>query len=74
MSLHTFTPCNAKANTGFSGTIYADPSRVLYRKLGMTIENLQATPAGEEKRSYVSGMLSTTLRSIWVPSHKILIP
>ncbi|CAA7269852.1 unnamed protein product [Cyclocybe aegerita] len=53
--------------TKFTGAIYADPSRELYHALGMTIENLQRTPAGEERPSYLRGMslLGGTLRSIW---------
>ena len=53
-------------NTGFSGDIYANPSRDLFRQLGMTIETLAGTPKGEEKRSYVTGVLANVLKSIWV--------
>ena len=49
-------------NTGFFGEIYADPTRALYHTLGMTIESLALTPKGEEKKSYVGPLLSTTLR------------
>ncbi|KAL5508745.1 hypothetical protein ACEPAG_4724 [Sanghuangporus baumii] len=54
-----------KKNTGFTGNIYADPSRELYHKLGMTTENLKTTPAGQEKRTYVPGIVSSVLKSIW---------
>lgn len=53
-------------DTGFTGEMYAEPSRELYRKLGMTIENLNGPPAGEQKRSYVTGVLSNVMKSIWV--------
>ncbi|KAH8111977.1 AhpC/TSA antioxidant enzyme-domain-containing protein [Phellopilus nigrolimitatus] len=56
---------NYKKDTGFTGDIYADPSRELYRKLNMTVETLAGTPAGEQKRSYVTGALSNVLKSIW---------
>ena len=46
--------------------MYADPSRQLYHTLGL-IENLDRTPAGEEKRSYLGkGFLGNMLSSIWV--------
>ncbi|KAL5519655.1 hypothetical protein ACEPAH_1338 [Sanghuangporus vaninii] len=54
-----------KKNTGFTGNIYADPSRELYRKLGMTTENLKTTPTGQKKRSYVPETVSSVLKSIW---------
>ncbi|KAL5536151.1 CCT3 [Sanghuangporus sanghuang] len=53
---------SAQENTGFTGNIYADPSRELYRKLGMTTENLKATPTGQKKRSYVPGSVSNVLK------------
>ncbi|KAI0245750.1 hypothetical protein BJV78DRAFT_1260510 [Lactifluus subvellereus] len=65
---------NYKKDTEFEGEIYANPDRTLYDILGM-ISNLQVTPKGEEKRSYLKrNLLSTTLRSIWrgplkSPSH-----
>lgn len=53
--------------TDFQGQIFADPSRKLYHTLGMTIESLQNTPAGVEKKSYLkTGTLSNALTSIWV--------
>jgi len=52
--------------TGFTGQIYANPTRKLYHALGMNIENLETTPAGQQKRSYVTmGYLSNALQSIW---------
>ena len=46
--------------------MYADPSRQLYHTLGL-IENLDRTPAGQEKRSYLGkGFLGNMLSSIWV--------
>ncbi|KAL5494569.1 hypothetical protein ACEPAI_30 [Sanghuangporus weigelae] len=54
-----------KKNTGFTGNIYADPSRELYRKLGMTTENLKITPTGQKKRSYVPETVPSVLKSIW---------
>lgn len=39
-------------NTGFTGGIYADPDRALYRALDMK-ENMKGTPAGQEKRGYL---------------------
>lgn len=59
--------------TGFNGDIYADPSRELYHKLGMTTENLKTTPAGQQKRSYVPGMVSNVLKSIWASSFHVPI-
>ena len=53
-------------DTDFNGEIYANPDRKLYDSLGM-ISNLQTTPKGEEKRSYLKrSFLNNTLWSIWV--------
>ena len=52
--------------TGFTGDIYADPSRAVFRKLGMTNESLKGTPKGEKKRSYVTSVLSNVFKSVWV--------
>jgi hypothetical protein len=53
-------------DTEFQGDIYANPDRKLYDALGM-VSNLQATPKGEEKRSYLKrGLLDNVLWSIWV--------
>lgn len=62
-----FTRLSAYAeDTEFQGEIYANPDRKLYDNLGM-ISNLQLTPKGEEKRSYLKrGFLNNTLWSIWV--------
>ncbi|KIK06323.1 hypothetical protein K443DRAFT_674311 [Laccaria amethystina LaAM-08-1] len=60
--------------TGFKGRIFADPTRTLYRELGMDIESLERTPAGQERRSYlVLGAFANATQSIWKalrhPSH-----
>jgi len=56
---------NYQKNTGFEGDIYANPDRKLYDTLGL-VSNLQATPKGEERRSYLTrSLLSGTLSSIW---------
>ncbi|KAF8880384.1 AhpC/TSA antioxidant enzyme-domain-containing protein [Mucidula mucida] len=53
-------------DTKFTGKIYADPSRKLYRSLGMTVENLSGTPSGETKRSYIkTSTLTNALQSIY---------
>lgn len=53
--------------TDFRGDIYADPTRSLYHELGMTIESLQQTPAGEQRKSYLrTGAITNALKSIWV--------
>ncbi|KAH9984087.1 hypothetical protein BJV74DRAFT_591176 [Russula compacta] len=63
-----------KKDNGFKGEIYANPDMKLYNTLGM-ISNLQTTPKGKEKPSYLKrGLLSGTLWSIWrgpfkSPSH-----
>jgi len=52
--------------TDFQGQIFTDPTRKLYHALGMTMESLELTPAGEEKKSYVrTGFLSNVMQSIW---------
>jgi len=54
-------------STGFKGAIYAEPTRELYRTLGMTLETLARTPKGEERKSYLTlGPLMTALTSTWV--------
>ncbi|KAI0672864.1 AhpC/TSA antioxidant enzyme-domain-containing protein [Trametes maxima] len=51
--------------TGFSYSMYADPSRELYHAFGL-VESLDRTPAGQEKRSYISGsFLGNVVKSIW---------
>ncbi|KAJ8521997.1 hypothetical protein ONZ45_g1349 [Pleurotus djamor] len=51
--------------TGFQGDVYANPTRDVYRALGMTIETLQATPSGATKRSYITeGRFSNIYTSI----------
>ncbi|PBK64337.1 hypothetical protein ARMSODRAFT_962158 [Armillaria solidipes] len=55
-----------KESTKFPGHIYADPTRRLYHALGMDIENLAATPAGKERRSYLKlGIFSNAVSSIF---------
>ncbi|KAK0188304.1 AhpC/TSA antioxidant enzyme-domain-containing protein [Armillaria mellea] len=55
-----------KESTKFLGNIYADPTRKLYHALGMDIENLAATPAGKERRSYLKlGIFSNAVSSIF---------
>ncbi|KAG7095672.1 hypothetical protein E1B28_006389 [Marasmius oreades] len=54
--------------TGFSGKIYAEPTRVLYRSLGMDIETLATTPADQERPSYLAATgsrLKNALVSTW---------
>ncbi|RDB14547.1 Thioredoxin-like protein AAED1 [Hypsizygus marmoreus] len=52
--------------TQFHGPIYADPSRALYHALGMNIESLATTPAGQQKRSYLTlGKFTNAMLSIW---------
>lgn len=67
MSPNPNAACVKTETTGFQGSIYADPSRKLYNVLGMDIENLKVTPAGEQKRSYIktSGLVNA-ITSIWV--------
>ncbi|GJJ10403.1 hypothetical protein Clacol_004629 [Clathrus columnatus] len=55
-------------------SIYAEPSRTLYRAMGMTVESLSKPPPGEAKKSYVSGgnimnALISTLKALKHPSH-----
>ncbi|KZT73400.1 hypothetical protein DAEQUDRAFT_703823 [Daedalea quercina L-15889] len=51
--------------TGFKGEMYADPSRALYKIFGLA-ENLDGTPTGEERRSYLTkGVLSNAVQSTW---------
>lgn len=53
--------------TAFTGSIYADPSRALYRILGMNIENKDATPKGETRKSYLTqNAFAIAVKSIWV--------
>ncbi|KAI0748487.1 AhpC/TSA antioxidant enzyme-domain-containing protein [Daedaleopsis nitida] len=51
--------------TGFKGPLYADPSRALYTTFGL-VENLDRTPADQEKRSYLGrSLFGNVTRSIW---------
>ena len=55
--------------TGFKGRVFADPTRTLYRELGMDIESLERTPAGQERKSYlVLGAFANATQSILVGS------
>ncbi|KAJ3479110.1 hypothetical protein NLI96_g9292 [Meripilus lineatus] len=53
-------------NTGFKGQIYANPSRELYQILRLT-ENLNLTPEGQEKKSYLANKTywGNVFSSIW---------
>ncbi|KAI0723889.1 AhpC/TSA antioxidant enzyme-domain-containing protein [Cerioporus squamosus] len=51
--------------TDFKGPMYADPSRKLYSTLGL-VQNLDTTPAGQEKRSYLGrSIIGNVLHSLW---------
>ena len=39
--------------TGFHGAMYADPDRKVFRALGMNVETLDRTPAGQEPKKYL---------------------
>ncbi|KAL1713104.1 AhpC/TSA antioxidant enzyme-domain-containing protein [Schizophyllum commune] len=39
--------------TGFQGAMYADPERKVFRALGMNVETLDRTPAGQEPKKYL---------------------
>ncbi|KAH7920370.1 hypothetical protein BV22DRAFT_808796 [Leucogyrophana mollusca] len=55
-----------KEVTNLQSPIYADPTRALYRALGVTTENLATTPARQERRSYLrKGDVANALASIW---------
>lgn len=61
--LETQIPQNSLA----SGEIYVHPMRSLYCTLGMMVESLQQTPAGETRKSYLcTGSITNALKSIWV--------
>ena len=54
----------------FKGQLFADPTRKLYHALGMDIENLDRTPKGQPRPSYLLlGSISSTIQSIWVNIH-----
>lgn len=67
---------NALEVTGFQGPIFADPERNIYRILNMTAESLKSTPAGQAKKSYITGgTVTNALRSVWVSQRPtIFIP
>lgn len=57
---------NVLETTTFHGPIYADPSRKLYRALGMTTESLAPAPPGTERKSYLRlSKVANALKSIW---------
>ncbi|KAL1674893.1 AhpC/TSA antioxidant enzyme-domain-containing protein [Schizophyllum commune] len=39
--------------TDFQGAMYADPDRKVFRALGMNVETLDRTPAGQEPKKYL---------------------
>ncbi|KAH6901648.1 AhpC/TSA antioxidant enzyme-domain-containing protein [Coprinopsis sp. MPI-PUGE-AT-0042] len=41
--------------SGFHGPIYADPTRELFRAMGMTLENLKLNPSKERRAAYLKG-------------------
>ncbi|KAH8099864.1 AhpC/TSA antioxidant enzyme-domain-containing protein [Cristinia sonorae] len=56
---------NYGETTGYKGPIYADPSRALFNVFGL-IQNLETTPKGEQKKSYLTkSYLGNVLSSIW---------
>ena len=59
--------------TGFNGSIYAEPTRALYRALGMTRETLRGTPSDVTPRSYAKGMFGNIMRSLWVRVHPLFV-
>ncbi|KAF8901382.1 AhpC/TSA antioxidant enzyme-domain-containing protein [Gymnopilus junonius] len=57
---------NYAASTNFFGPIYTDPTRQLYKVLGMDVENLEKTPASQEKKSYLTLSTARNLAmSLW---------
>jgi hypothetical protein len=52
-------------DTGYQYPVYADPTRKLYKALGL-ISSLAPPPADAPKGSYVGSVVSTTLQSTWV--------
>lgn len=42
-----------KETSGFQGDVYADPSRAVFRAMGMTLENLKLNPPEEKRASYL---------------------
>ena len=58
---------NLQETAKFKGRLFADPTRKLYHTLGMDIENLERTPKGQPRPSYLSlGPISDIMRSLWV--------
>ena len=63
----TFRTTNLEENANFKGQLFADPTRTLYHALGMDIENLQRTPKGQARPSYISvGPIRDLVQSLWV--------
>ncbi|PPQ82516.1 hypothetical protein CVT26_013011 [Gymnopilus dilepis] len=53
-------------STNFTWPIYTDPTRKLYHTLGMDVENLEKTPPGQEKKSYLTLSAAKNLAmSLW---------
>lgn len=50
--------------TEFQGELYADPLREIYHALGL-VESLKMAPSGEPRKSYVPGVVTSALKSIW---------
>ncbi|KAJ3557469.1 hypothetical protein NM688_g1460 [Phlebia brevispora] len=57
---------NYAETTGFTGPIYANPSRDLFRHFNL-VENLARTPSDQPKKSYLAGhsTLGNAIDSIW---------
>ncbi|PAV22926.1 hypothetical protein PNOK_0288300 [Pyrrhoderma noxium] len=55
---------NYKKATEFQGELYADPQREIYHALGL-VESLKMAPSGEPRKSYVPGVVTSVLKSIW---------
>lgn len=58
-------------DTGYQYPIYADPTRKLYKALGL-ISSLTPPPADAPKSSYAGSVVSTTIQSTWVYSSALL--
>ena len=58
-------------DTGYHYPVYADPTRKLYKALGL-IASLAPPPADAPKRSYVGSAVSTTIQSTWVCSSALV--
>jgi len=57
---------NYRNNSNFYGEVYAEPTRKLYRTLGMTLQNFDATPKDQTPKTYVAkNKMAGIARSIW---------